>query len=333
MLITCVITIQYFSYHNLKLENIAGRINSEKHVLSLNLPHNESTVDFSVFERRSSKYTENEAQVAYRHPSFFLYLVKTENPFFVCMAPKTGSTEWKSLFAYVNGGPNYFHTVTEAPGNVHNDKAFLDFMLPRIKEKIANDLLRNSSRILITRNPYERFLSGYFDWLHRHEISTTQVSFTQFLSMAEDNSFEEKGYQNTLANHHFQSVSELSRFKDIQYSAILRLEEQDLWYRSFIKTHKLAPFLAQLTKEGTPFYAPKSNLHDTIFVRMEQVLGKSPWKGENLNKVGHVAGSASKLFKFYSPDLARRVFDLYRDDFINFGYPAWNGDPSSFHYM
>jgi len=287
-------------------------------------------IDFRVFEHRSHNYTEEEVASAIRHANMFLYLVETENPFFICMPPKTGSTQFKALFAYINGGPNYLKSLGINIQPVHDDKDFIAYRLTELSQDLKEKHLKSSSRLLITRNPYERFLSGYFDFLSRN--GNPKVSFPQFLFMAEKK-VRKSAIYDLMPHHHYQSVSEVARFDQTYYSAYLRLEEQDLWYDSFVKAHKLEPFLSKLVKEGTPFYATSTKPNDTIYTKLEQSLGKSAWKGNNLNSDGHVNDSASKLFTYYTPQLAKRVYDLFRDDFENFGYPSWNGDPSNFHYL
>ena len=63
-----------------------------------------------------------------------------------------------------------------------------------------------------------------------------------------------------------------------------------------------------------------------------QVTGLSPWGGKAWNS-SHHRGSADKVAEYYTPELAGLVFDIQREDFVNFGYPAWNGDKHTFRYV
>jgi len=322
---------QVSSNHSSTTISVAENTTNLKNDLtSPHLAPTSAEIDFSVFEQRSHDYTEEEVASAIRHANMFLYLVETENPFFICMPPKTGSTQFKALFAYINGGPNYLKSLGSDVQPVHTDQSFIAYRLTKLPQNLKEKHLKSSSRLVITRNPYERFLSGYFDFLSRN--GNPDVSFPQFLFMAEKKVRKYASY-GMMPSHHYQSVSEVARFDQTYYSGYLRLEEQDLWYDSFVKEYKLEPFLSELVKEGTPFYATSTKPNDTIYTKLEQSLGKSAWKGNNLNSDGHVHDSASKLFAHYTPELAKRVYDLHRDDFENFGYPSWNGDPSNFHYL
>ena len=66
--------------------------------------------------------------------------------------------------------------------------------------------------------------------------------------------------------------------------------------------------------------------------RLEEALGLAPWAGTAL-PTGHTHSSANRIAEFYTPTIARRVFQLQRIDFEKFGYPAWDGNPGRFSFV
>ena len=56
------------------------------------------------------------------------------------------------------------------------------------------------------------------------------------------------------------------------------------------------------------------------------------WSGAAL-RTKHARDAAEKRFEYYTPRLARKVFDLQRADFEHFGYPAWDGQRENFRLL
>ena len=265
-----------------------------------------------------------------------LILVNTTKPFFICMPPKTGCTRMKGLVSFANGGPNYFTDMESKPHRVHFENPFIvQFMLPRLSPTNKLIHLQTSPRVLITRNPYVRFLSGYFDFCRRNKRKIRKknqshgISFEEYVSMVENEAFED---YNVYHDHHLKSISYISDYSKVRYSTILRLEEQDLWYQSLVKNFGLESAIDRLKKEKIDFYSPNTFENSTILEKTMQITRISSWKGQS-GKDKHDNDSEHKIFEFYTPTLARRVFDLHREDFEHFAYPAWDGDPSSFRIL
>ena len=75
-----------------------------------------------------------------------------------------------------------------------------------------------------------------------------------------------------------------------------------------------------------------ANWGDTIDLYRSVNERVRPWGGKAWNS-SHHRGSADKVAEYYTPELAGLVFDIQREDFVNFGYPAWNGDKHTFRYV
>ena len=112
----------------------------------------------------------------------------------------------------------------------------------------------------------------------------------------------------------------------------LRIEQMDLWYDTFMAHYGLDRFEARLQAEhGQKFYVPAVSIATPLAGKLNEALGMASWSGVAL-RTGHRRNSAGQLTKYYTPTLARKVFDLQRSDFEAFGYPAWDGNPASFTY-
>lgn len=290
---------------------------------------------YPSFLLRQPIYTASEVREAVESDTTLIF-VNTSHPFFICLPPKTGCTQMKSLVSYVNGGHNYFKSIGRRPMKVHTkNPSISDFEMQALSPSVLVGLLQTSPRVLITRNPYIRFLSGYLDWCVRNRSKFKEVadfclvSFGDFVTMVETDNFLNFV---VLKDHHSHSISKISNYARVRYSTILRLEEQDLWYTTFVKNLGLQSAISGLKAEGFDFYQLNTSLNSTISDKKRQVHRLSAWKGQ-LNKDKHENYSEEKLFEYYTPDLARRVFNLQREDFEHFAYPAWDGDPATFRIL
>jgi len=318
------------------IQSFDQEVNSKPIIWNKHEPFLHRNESFPTFERRPPIYSPSEIRTFVGRATSDLFLVNTSHPFFICMPPKTGSTQMKALVIYVNGGPNYFQRMNKNFLRVHSNRKFMsDFHFQKLDPQQLVDLLPLAPRVLITRNPYVRFLSGYLDWCHRNKDLFQQysddyvVNFEGFISMVETLDFQ---HFNVIENHHIHSITQISDFTNTHYSTILPIEEQDLWYDTFIRKMALYPYISQLNSDGHFFYIPNIHNNSTIHENKLQVLHASPWEGVS-NKDGHENNAANKLFQYYTPELARRVFDVHREDFEHFSYPLWDGNPSSFRFV
>jgi len=251
--------------------------------------------------------------------------VNATQPLFMCLAPKTGCTAWWAFVFYVNDHRNLFGKLARNPGAVHkvNKAPWLMYNHRWRDELMVRD------RVAIVRNPYVRFLSSYLDWKSRNRQGN--VSFEEFAHMYKQHRAGKHGVFEGwifLANH-VEPVAEVCQVSKLRIGTFLRIEQMDLWYDTFMHHYGLDRFEARLRADGHEFYRPFLNSTTMLSEKLREAIGMTPWAG-NARHTAHVRNSAAHLAEYYTPAMARFVFDLQRFDFEAFGYPAWDGDPNSF---
>ena len=60
--------------------------------------------------------------------------------------------------------------------------------------------------------------------------------------------------------------------------------------------------------------------------KLAAALGEDSWSGTRTSNDAHEQDSAGKIAQYYTPAIARKVFELQRSDFEAFGYPVWDGN-------
>ena len=327
--IAAITTDHSFSYN--KTRNLSS---SDGDVL----PSNSVDLLPAVTIRESTNFSPEEVTSALTSGNINMFLVETESPFFLCTVPKTGSSLFKALAIKANGGPDMFVALDDKKKyRPHMSKTTRNHNMRNLPKESAKDLLSRIPRVLITRNPYERHISAYFDFLTRNfknknkslEEGLETVSFEDYTEMVTKYNF--KGYD-FIPSHHTQSISKVSSYEETNYNYVFRLEEMDLWFPTFVKDFGLEKAIEEIHEDGGDFYHQSTDPDSTaISQRAFEIVGKQPWKGER-PETNHQRNSADRLFEYYTPELARKVFNKFREDFEHFGYPAWDGNPATFHY-
>ena len=108
--------------------------------------------------------------------------------------------------------------------------------------------------------------------------------------------------------------------------------QMDLWYDTVMHHYGLDRFQARLWAEhGFDFYVPGVSKSTGLADKLAAVLGEGSWSGTATSTGGrendaHERDSAGKIAQYYTPAIARKVFELQRSDFEAFGYPVWDGN-------
>jgi len=230
---------------------------------------------------------------------------------------------------YVNQNISLLHT----PAAIYTRKPVGEEFIFNSYNPLLAAELKNRDRVWIVRNPFVRFLSSYLDWQARNSArNSSAVTFDRFVSMYET---EQRGSFRgwVYIPSHVHPVSDVCRIDVFGPDVFLRIEQMDLWYDTFMNHYGLDLFEARHQAEhGSGFYRPALSSTTPLAAKLAQALGSAPWSGE-ATPTGHERNSAAKLFSFYTPPLAKRVFDLQRRDFESFGYPAWDGNPATFAFI
>ena len=111
----------------------------------------------------------------------------------MCSAPKTGTTSWTNYYLFVNEGISLTKTEQKDSKNVYLlyggrlSPSFLGNVNTADEEISA--LLRKVDRIVISQNPYTRFISSYLDWLGRVDKIQAEVQFPEFVKLYKARTF------------------------------------------------------------------------------------------------------------------------------------------------
>ena len=279
----------------------------------------------------SLKYAENlYGKVGSSEPHRPLIFVNSTQPLWMCTASKTGCTAWGAFILYVNmnisvlHSPPLIYTRKRTPG---------EFIFNSYNPFLAAEF-KTRDRVWIVRNPYVRLISSYLDWQGRNKAKNSSVvSFEVFVSMYEN---EGNGALKdwVYLPSHVHPVSDVCRVvPTLGPDVFLRIEQMDLWYDTFMNHYGLGLFEARHQAEhGSEFYRPNLSSETSVAAKLAQALGSAAWSGK-ATRTGHEHHSSDQLTMHYTPALARKVFDLQRRDFEEFGYPAWDGDPASFAFV
>ena len=235
----------------------------------------------------------------------------------------------ESLFLFVNNRILVdSETLKNGPGRVHSAQP--------ISNPLNNKTYYGIGPFVIARNPYIRFFSSYQDWKSRFQhAGTANISFAAFLEMYKNKNF---GNFPVLLGHidpisKFCKVEELA---NINSYSVLRVEEQALWFDSFLQQSGLfEQYKAYLQGGGGKLFAHNFSTTETLLSNvLPAVIGQKPWESTMEEEYSnHHRGSSHKFFQHYTPVIANEVSKLFLDDFRNFQYPLWDGNPSNFRYV
>jgi len=181
-------------------------------------------------------------------------------------------------------------------------------------------------RVTMTRNPYVRFVSSWKDWQHRNK--SKHVSFESFSRLY---SKGELGYNPSPG--HIDPVSKYCNFAGLKgYTHILRLEQQALWFDWFIEHYGLTKSLREYHASGNVLFTPRVGASSRLANLILYIVGRARWPSSLWNS-SHHRDSAALAPTLYTPEIARTVTKLFKNDFEHFGYPLWDGNPATFRYV
>lgn len=265
------------------------------------------------------------------------YRVSSTRPFVLCSAPKTGCTGWMHLLLLIATGINW----PSLQAAQKNSNLSIHFEVPRMHRTLVwqNQMehIAGLDRIIITRNPFVRFMSSYFDWQTRNKRNATaaKASFAEFTSMYEKRKRHRHQHyaagEGVLLNH-IDPVSRTCAHADLRYNLVLRVEEQSLWFDTIVARYDLRAYLDELHAYGFDLYVPLVDGSTPLRSTVAEVVGAKAWNGKRYNSSHHM-DALPRLHQLYTPELARRVFALQRPDFELFGYPAWDGHAHTFRLI
>lgn len=251
----------------------------------------------------------------------------SSRPFFSCNAPKTGCTSFNYFYTFINDGVWWNASqVKENPGLVYSYKAKTKVQVEQLVE-----YHQTLDHIVVTRNPYVRFLSSYFDWLFRStKFNETTMPFANFTTLYVQDKL--KAVSRETLPSHIQPIADICRVGQIE-SLVMRVEEQALWMDEFLQRYDLQALMQNYTNlSGNIVF--ETGLHAGSLIRdhAASIAGTQAWPTK-LFQSSHHRGAVHRLAQYYTPEIARLVTEKQMQDFINFGYPLWNGDPDSFRLV
>ncbi len=244
--------------------------------------------------------------------------------FVACVYPKVGSSQWVSLLHFLRTGKRLGNMGLRI--HEQKDREYTAVDVGRVG---GADLLSNPKipKVLITRNPYDRVVSSYFDMKRRDNRGldfTFETFVYRYLLHGDTNTTQPSDHRapitsgcnvwNTTTYHY-----------TTQWNYILKLEEMPLWISCLLNDLKLesVAFHGWPTSTGGLFDRGMS-LDTTLASSFGQLLRLERWPLIQTYKVGHER-PMSKWIDMYSPELVRVVNHVYASDFIVGGYSLWDG--------
>ena len=264
-------------------------------------------------------------------------LINAPRRFFSCNAPKTGCTAYNYFYLYVNEGISWpADTVKTNPGLIYQytqkqRKLYPDLQrFHDIGDEELEQLDRTIDRVVVARNPYVRFLSSYFDWLSRTRFTTETVTFANFTELFVTDRL--KQLDKGAPMNHIRPVAGYCRLSQKDY-IVLRVEEQALWFDTFLARYGLNEIMARYTNfSGNIVFQSGLRANATVADYAGSISGRETWPSDIFDS-GHHRNSVEKLAQYYTPELAAKVTEKQMTDFVHFGYPLWDGNPENFRLV
>ena len=255
--------------------------------------------------------------------------VHINNTLWICLTPKTGCTGWLYFVLYFNDGILISkESAKRHPGQIHNLKYRGPMTIAYMKHDEREKIRRFSEypHFLIARNPYVRFVSSWSMWKAEDTDGRVNVSLDEFFETI----VKPKKWR---LLDHVEPISENCRVNRPLNYTVLRVEEEALWFDGFVEKYGMAKKLKQYTDGGGPVLF-QSGLHDASnFTQLIGAMtGTEMWPA-GLFESKHHRGSAKKFTQYYTKELAAKVTSYFLEDFVNFQYPLWDGDPDSFRFV
>ena len=267
-------------------------------------------------------------------------VLKARPQFFSCNAPKTGCTGFYFFYAFVNHGKWWnVSQVKSNPSLIHiwlgQERAKAGkHGFPKATDQELVHYERTLEHYVVARNPYVRFLSSYFDWLARTRRTTnyteSNVPFAKFTEIFVQRKLS--ALDPTCPMNHIDTVSKFCGVGKRNFT-VLRVEEQALWMPEFIQRHGLQESMENYTAlSGNILFRTGLHADSRLRDHAASIAGREAWPTDIFASVHH-NGAAQKLAKYYTPEIARMVTKVQEADFVNFGYPLWDGRAESFRLV
>ena len=247
-------------------------------------------------------------------------IIPLENPsgrLVLCTIPKNGHTRWRQLAWRILG-----RNCSDSPHKVR---------FPNLKHPFfGRGFWESSSHVILVRNPYTRFISWYEDKVVRQRIIKDIYSIEEAI-------FRLISGNLTDVHHTRPQSAYCGQLRGLTYGAIYKVENISSWYPSFIKQFNLYNFVETgwehcahsfVRKRTSCFFSPESHSCESYFSQDYPVVHG---KDGPCQYTSHSTCSRTP-FKL-TPSQAQAITRFYKDDFIRFGYPSWDGVPNNFRIM
>ncbi|MFW6009255.1 MAG: sulfotransferase family protein [archaeon] len=185
---------------------------------------------------------------------------------------------------------------------IFKEKSYLGYHKNQLKSNkfkllLLNKFPKNKFKFTFVRNPYSRVLSAYLDKIinPNHDKSITKIR----------NKIKRKYIKN--------------KNSKIQFSDFITYLEKEGLYDNF----HWAPQSDLIPKDikNINFVGKVENINKDLKFCIKKVFGKEKAKKFKIkNANSHKTNSSEKFAKYYTPDLQKRVYKLYKNDFQKFKY-------------
>ena len=161
------------------------------------------------------------------------------------------------------------------------------------------------------------------------------TTFAEFVDLLYDSWLRNaKRYVGRVPNPHFEPMSSQCNLKQgMQYTHFLKLEDQYLWFLDFADQLHLTEFAASGWEEwhgkngkDSCFYAPLGlDCYSYYTLRKREPDVAANVLNPRVH-TWHSTSASSKLNAYYTKTAARKVTDMYAEDFRLFNYSLWIPD-------
>ncbi|XP_066996722.2 carbohydrate sulfotransferase 11 [Anabrus simplex] len=230
-------------------------------------------------------------------------LVDEKHKLLYCYVPKVACTNWKRIFMILTGKSNATDLLSIPASTVHGKGVFTK--LSNYSTTDIDFILKNFTKFLFVRHPFERLLSAYRNKLEQHYLSSKyfQSRFGRHIVKHYRKSPTKEALLNGDDVTFFEFVTYLTNPKDVIFNEHWKPIHQLCW-PCFIDYDIIGKY-------------------ETLYEDSEYILnhiGKSEIIFPRSSKASNTASILKKYFSLLPKLLIKELYSIYFMDFKLFGY-------------
>lgn len=235
------------------------------------------------------------------------YLIDKKNKVIFGFSPKAGCSHIKTLLYYASLGKSPEDVNSLKCGEIH--KIFNDIKLSVIEPYITSTS-EKINVIIVTRHPFERLVSGFRQKYIKSDKTTKNWPSEIKLNLSNFVKEIKKGNWKAVDPHHFKPQStnylDFSKFKNVKLK-IFDINKIDYDY-----------IFSAYRRKKSQAVINKTQGHERFTKDFSDYTGELG-NGEELD-VNEYWEYQIDVSTFYSDEIKKKVFEIFKQDYINFGY-------------